>query len=128
MQPEGFVPFSGRYLLNSPWNKLFHRDIIERNHLRMEEGLNIAEDLQFNMQYLDACGDVPVVICNTVQYRYVRTGQESLDNCYRVGYYDIHKRILTEQYRYAENGGCPERITTFFINGTGSTCSQPLPT
>lgn len=94
--------FSGRYLLNSPWNKLFHRDVIEKNHLRMEEGLSIAEDLQFNMQYLDACGDVPVVICNTVQYRYVRTGQESLDNCYRAGYYDIHKRILTKQYRYAE--------------------------
>lgn len=99
--------FSGRYLLNSPWNKLFHRDVIEKNHLRMEEGLNIAEDLQFNMQYLDACGDVPVVICNTVQYRYVRTGQESLDNCYRAGYYDIHKRILTEQYRYAEKWRVP---------------------
>lgn len=94
--------FSGRYLLNSPWNKLFHRDIIAKNHLRMEEGLSIAEDLQFNMQYLDACGDVPVVICNTVQYRYVRTGQESLDNCYRADYYDIHRRILEQQYRYAE--------------------------
>lgn len=99
--------FSGRYLLNSPCNKLFHRDIIERIHLRMEEGLNIAEDLQFNMQYLDACGEVPVVICNTVQYRYVRTGQESLDNCYRADYYDIHKRILAGQYCYAEKWQVP---------------------
>ena len=37
----------------------------------------------------------------------MRTGQESLDNCYRAGYYDIHKRILTEQYRYAEKWRVP---------------------
>lgn len=110
------LKLSGKYLLNSPWNKLFHTDIIRNSKLRMEEGLNIAEDLQFVMQYMDACGDVPVIICNTAYYYYYRVGQASLDNSYRDNYYDIHRRILKDQFFYAKQWQAPKEDYDIFYN------------
>lgn len=102
LKRQDIFKLSGAYLLNSPCNKLYHAEVIKNNRLRMDEGLSIAEDLQFNMQYMEACGDFPIVIENDVFYQYVRVGQESLDNRYRPDYYDIHKRVLGQQLQYAK--------------------------
>ena len=102
LKRQDIFKLSGAYLLNSPCNKLYHTDVIKNNRLKMEEGLSIAEDLQFNMQYMEACGDVPIIVENGVFYQYVRVGQESLDNRYRPDYYNIHKRVLGQQLQYAK--------------------------
>lgn len=88
------LKFSARYLLNSPVNKLYHTDIIKKRQLRMKEEISIAEDLLFNLQYLDAAGECQVVILNKVPYYYVRNGQASLDHGYKKNYYAIHKEVL----------------------------------
>lgn len=88
------LKFSARYLLNSPVNKLYHTDIIKKRQLRMKEEISIAEDLLFNLQYLDAAGECQVVILNKVPYYYVRNGQVSLDHGYKKNYYAIHKEVL----------------------------------
>lgn len=102
------LKLAGAYLLNSPCNKLYHVDIIKSRQLKMEEGLSIAEDLQFNMQYMENCGDVLIVINNTVLYRYVRVGQASLDHRYRPDYYGIHRRILRQQRVFAKEWNAPK--------------------
>lgn len=113
---KDFLKLSGKYLLNSPWNKLFHTDIVRKNQLQMEKGLSIAEDLQFVMQYLDVMGDVPVIVCNTAKYHYYRTGQASLDNCYRANYYKIHRRILEDQFAYAQKWQVPTEDYEIFYS------------
>ncbi len=94
------LKLSAKSLLNSPCNKLYHTNIVINNHLRMNEGINIAEDLLFNLQYMDAIGEGTIVILNDVSYYYVRNGQASLDYGYKKNYYTIHKRILGKLWEY----------------------------
>jgi len=109
------LKFSARYLLNSPVNKLYHADIIKRHGLAMEEKISIAEDLLFNLQYLDAAGNCRIVILNQVPYYYVRNGQVSLDNRYRKNFYAIHKKILGALWDYCQKWQAPpEDIPLFF--------------
>ena len=42
----------------SLWNRLFRRDIIEKNQITFEPNITIAEDLLFNYKYLLACQNV----------------------------------------------------------------------
>lgn len=97
------LKFSARYVLNSPVNKLYHRHIIKENRLRMDENLSIAEDLLFNLQYLDAAGGCSVIILNRVLYYYVRNGQVSLDHGYKKNYYKIHKKVLGMLWEYCKS-------------------------
>ena len=90
------LKFSARYVLNSPTNKLYHRDIVEKGRLRMDEQLSIAEDLMFNLHYLELAGRCKIAILNHISYYYVRNGQVSLDSGYRKNYYAIHQSVLTE--------------------------------
>lgn len=102
------LKFSARYLLNSPVNKLYHGDIIRKASLRMNEAMSIAEDLLFNLEYLDAAGNCPVVILNSVPYFYVRNGEVSLDHGYRAGYYQIHKQVLGKLWDYCSKWQVPK--------------------
>lgn len=109
------LKFSARYLLNSPVNKLYHAGIIKRHGLAMEEKISIAEDLLFNLQYLDAAGNCRIVILNQVPYYYVRNGQVSLDNRYRKHFYAIHKKVLGALWDYCKKWQVPpEDIPLFF--------------
>lgn len=90
------LKFSARYVLNSPTNKLYHRDIVEKGRLRMDEQLSIAEDLLFNLRYLELAGRCKIAILNHISYYYVRNGQNSLDSGYRQNYYEIHQKVLAE--------------------------------
>ena len=40
-----------RKTLNSPWGKLYRRDLIESHHIRFPVGASIAEDRVFNIKY-----------------------------------------------------------------------------
>ena len=108
------LKFSARYVLNSPVNKLYHRNVIKDNRLRMAENLSIAEDLLFNLQYLDATGECPVIILNRVPYYYVRNGQVSLDHGYKKNYYKIHKKVLGTLWKYCEKWQIPEGDVPLF--------------
>ncbi|MCH5275270.1 MAG: glycosyltransferase family 2 protein [Lachnospiraceae bacterium] len=101
------LKLSARYLLNAPWNKLYQSEIIRTHSLRMPEDISIAEDLWFNLQYLEAMGDCPIVILNQVTYFYIRNGEASLDHGYRSNYYKIHKKVLAELLDYSRKWQAP---------------------
>lgn len=108
------LKFSARGLLNSPCNKLYHMDIIKKKHLRMKEEISIAEDLLFNLQYLDAAGECEIVILNKVSYYYVRNGQASLDYGYKKNFYAIHKEVLGVLWNYCEKWQVPKEDIPLF--------------
>lgn len=64
-QAEGSYPDLYSYLLdfhrlfatkfNFAWGKLYRRDIIEEHYLRFVEGLRLAEDVLFNLEYYNYC-------------------------------------------------------------------------
>lgn len=79
------------HFLNPPWNKMYELWLIKKYGIRMPEGISIAEDLLFNLQYLEAEEIEEICILNDVEYNYVRNGEESLGNRYHADYYEIHK-------------------------------------
>lgn len=96
------LKLSAKYLLNSPVNKLYHAEIIKKNNLRMNPKISIAEDLLFNLEYLNAAGECSIVVLNDVNYYYVRNGQASLDYGYKRNYYTIHKKVLGTLWGYCQ--------------------------
>ena len=108
------LKLSAKYLLNSPVNKMYLREVLNQNNLRMKQDISIAEDLLFNLQYLDAVGEVPIVVLNQVTYYYVRNGQPSLDSGYRKNYYAIHKMVLGKMWKYIKKWQVPKEDIPLF--------------
>lgn len=110
------LKLSMKYLLNSPVNKLYDMKIIRENNLRMGESMQIAEDLLFNLHYLDVAGDCDIVVLNNLFYCYVRNGNVSLDHGYRKNYYKTHKKVLGLLWDFCMKWEVPnEDIPLFYI-------------
>lgn len=84
---------SARFL-NSPCNKMYELQLIKKYNVGMPEGISIAEDLLFNLQYLEAEEIEGICVLNDAEYIYVRNGEESLDNRYHADYYEVHKQAF----------------------------------
>ena len=59
---------------NALWNKLFVRQLIEKNKIRMTVGKRLGEDREFILRYLAVCGTVCYTPSLGYFYRYVTTG------------------------------------------------------
>ena len=106
---------SMQHLLNSPVNKLYHKEILEKYKLIMKADIRIAEDLLFNIEYLERIGaDSKIVILNDLFYPYIQNGEVSLDNQYHPDYYDIHKKILKHLWNAGEDFGVAKEDHTLF--------------
>lgn len=82
--------------LNAPWNKLYLKKDLIKYKIRMKEGMSIAEDLLFNVQYWKEASFKKFVVLNENRYGYVRTGQASLDNKFNPTYYESHALAFLE--------------------------------
>lgn len=51
------------------WNKIFKKDVIERNNLKFQEGIRVWEDLYFVLEYLDKIKNVVILEKNLYYYR-----------------------------------------------------------
>ena len=89
------------------WNKLFRRDIVEKNKLRMDEKLSWCEDFLFNLEYIRYCEKLFVL--QVPIYYYVRTKGSlasqgmSITKTVKMKlmlfeyYTDFYKQVLTEE-------------------------------
>lgn len=100
-------------LLNSPYCKLYKRSILQENRILFPCNIHIAEDLLFNLQYLDAIQDQPIVVLEDVAYQYVRY-EGSLDNRYIPDYWELHQKILAQLKRKAEEWEVPKEDMFFY--------------
>lgn len=55
-------------MIGALWNKLFSRDIIEKNNLRLNEKLSFREDEEFVFRYLRYCINVSIIDSYTYHY------------------------------------------------------------
>lgn len=83
------------------WNKAYRRDLLNRNHIRMDEELSLGEDLLFNYQYLD-CGREGIVVNNSPLYQYTKSQNGSLDSKYREDLQFIYEKLDTEVLKYLQ--------------------------
>ena len=88
-------------LFNFVTNKCYDLKLIKEKQLTFDEGVNIGEDLKFNLDYLDNCpGNIGVV--NQPLYHYVRRIGDSLSLTYHVNDLEdtkcIYKRFVNWIY------------------------------
>lgn len=71
---------NGTYI-NSPVNKLYKRELIVDNNLKMKEDISLGEDLIFNLEYLSKCKSV--VFEEESHYHYNMKMEDNLTAKYR---------------------------------------------
>ncbi len=54
------------------WNKLYRRDLIQQNNLRMDENISYSEDMIFNLEYLLHVRSVAVTKAPVYYYHYTK--------------------------------------------------------
>lgn len=85
-------------LLNSPWNKIFKRKIIEDNNIRFNENLSDGEDLLFNLQYLVHAGKKIAITKEKLYCYYDNTN--SLTTGYIKDFWQVKKYVLNQLKKY----------------------------
>ncbi|WP_303876440.1 DUF1919 domain-containing protein [Bacteroides acidifaciens] len=75
---ESFFELLKKFHLQQLWNKIFRRDIIEKNQLRFDEKQSMGEDFQFVLDYMEAMKCKQCVVINEPLYYYIRANSISL--------------------------------------------------
>ena len=73
--------------INSPCAKVFKKEIIQGNNIKFNSDYNMAEDLLFNMEYLNCCENF--VVNSTPFYYYCFNNSESLTQKYLENKYEM---------------------------------------
>lgn len=76
--PEQYFDLMEKSLLQSLWNKIFRRDVIEKAGIRFDEAQSMGEDFQFVLDYIEAANVKNCVVLNQPLYYYIRYGTSSL--------------------------------------------------
>ncbi len=98
----------GQSLLQQLWNKVFSRDVIERNCIRFDETISIGEDMRFVLDYLAAAGPKKTMLLSKPLYHYMRDQPGSL--MYRMGTEKMEEAIRNLQTMYRLTGMADEVI------------------
>ena len=78
IRTKHFFELPEKFHLQQLWNKIFKREIIEKNHIRFDENQSMGEDFQFVLDYMEAMQCKQCVILNEALYYYVRANNSSL--------------------------------------------------
>lgn len=55
------------------WNKVFERERIENNYICFDESVSVAEDVLFNVKYIQKCKDIVFIPFKLYYYRQIET-------------------------------------------------------
>lgn len=91
--------------LNSPCNKLYDRQLIQKNGILFREDVWLGEDLLFNIDYLYACNINKFVILPDNIYFYRRDNADSLSRRYYDDFFACQNMLYGEMLGLAEAKG-----------------------
>ena len=80
-------------LLSQPWNKIFKKEIILENGIRMPEDLSLGEDTVFVYRYLSCIILENFAVINKPLYFYFSNNTQSLLNKYRDDLFKVNKKL-----------------------------------
>jgi len=103
----------GDSVLNIMCNKLHRREMIEREHLRLQPGVRIAEDALFNLEAVLCAREI--VYVNRIAYRY-RTHSASAMHTQTQGELCRHEPWLTAMREMLLRRGAMERYYAAYLD------------
>lgn len=118
-------------LISYPINKIFLKSIIDENNIKFDENVHYAEDLLFNLDYLQHVNSIHVSKVNYYVYqRY--TNENSLSNNFNMGFWDsrkfVYKKLKQFCSRIESNKKYEIQINTYAINTMLYTITQIMDT
>lgn len=78
LKKEDFFDLVDTFLIQQLWNKIFHRDVIQKHNIQFDESQSMGEDFQFVLDYMEAARIEQCTIINRPLYYYVRANNNSL--------------------------------------------------
>lgn len=91
--------------INPPWNKVYKREILNKNNIKFDKKVQIGEDLLFNIQYLK--NTKKIYLLNDILYNYVTENGQSLTKKYKKDKYEqlthVNNRIREEMSKELKN-------------------------
>lgn len=113
---EDYFALSGKILTQSPWLRLYDKTILKNYKIRMQESLSLAEDVIFNLEYLDAVPSTKICVINAPNYIYI-TSDDSLNFKYRDNLLEINELFLSKLKIYLSKWGMTdEDSVTYYYN------------
>ncbi len=103
------------------WNKLYRRDLVEKNHIRMNVDISWCEDFMFNLEYIRYTKDIYVL--RSPIYYYVRT-KNSLSNQVmnvsnilkmKTTVFEYYKRFYQDAFSVEDYEKCRLQVYRFFF-------------
>lgn len=95
-----FEYFNNHFNLASPWNKLYRRELINRNNISFKEDMREYEDSEFNFRYFLTCSTISFSESVTYHWRRI-IDLEQPKRLYLTKYRDCHCLAATF-YRFAK--------------------------
>lgn len=90
---ERFMDLFFNDYINSPCNKLYDAEILQKYKIKYPEGLDLGEDLIFNLEYFKhGSSEYKVLTCPLYYYQDDHTG--SLTNYFRSDFYEIQIKLF----------------------------------
>lgn len=82
--------------LQSPWNHLYSKSIVDKHSVTFRENLDLGEDLLFNLDYFEATGCTDILFINKPLYCYSDENSSSLTKKYRIDFLNITELLDNE--------------------------------
>ena len=98
-----FYQLFDKFLMFGPVNKLFKKDLLQKNNLLFDTTLSYGEDLLFNLEYLKQASKV--VVTNKVYWSYIQDNINSLSNKRLDNKIQIVERLHNEILVFLEKTG-----------------------
>jgi glycosyltransferase EpsJ len=96
---EQLIDLISLWYVHGPNCKLYSSRIINDYNIRMDEHIDLGEDLLFNIKYLDCCENSEIVVVNNKSYYYFEN-MGSLFRKYRREYWEIQMKLYEALFHY----------------------------
>ncbi|MBR3835215.1 MAG: glycosyltransferase family 2 protein [Clostridia bacterium] len=120
LEKKGFVKLRELNFLAFPWNKLFKKEILQKQEILFKEGLSECEDLIFNLQYITFC-DNGMIIIPQANYHYEFREGSLRSNYHNDRFFDVIKPIFNTYEETIKKTGVNDAdfltdfYTTYFL-------------
>ena len=99
---SSYMQLYDKVLVQSPCLALYRTEIIRKKHIKMREDISLAEDILFNLEYLDALDYTSIGVVNKVNYIYRNEDPNSLYRKYRQDLLTIYEMVNRALAEYLE--------------------------
>lgn len=111
-----FLSFFGKLyknsLINSPCNKLYVREILQKNEIKFLDNLNMGEDLLFNLEYLKICNKISII--HDSLYNYM-VNSNSLTHTFYRNLFENQKLLFSAVRNYLKDTKSYTDENVFFV-------------